>query len=348
LRLHSRRWSTKSRSPEELLGPDPRLDAEKREQRALDPAPLLGIGDVGGERLGDLCPCRGLVIGLEQPAAAADHLAERPERDAVAIGRAAAVMPPDRLDQAVDVFEELPGEAGLADAGRTDDADEPRPLLAAGRMEEVLEEAELVGAPDERRLERIRSIAATALGDDPDGAPGGDRARLALEHVLACRLEHDRLRGGALGCLADEDSAGRRHRLHARCGVDEVARDHPLADRTDRDCGLARQDAGPSLDGGPERPDGVDELERGSDRALRVVLVGDRGSPYRHDRVADELLDRPAIPADDVPCEIEVARQRVADVLGVTALSERGEPDEIREEDADDAALRDVARGRGG
>jgi hypothetical protein len=33
-------------------------------------------------------------------------------------------------------------------------------------------------------------------------------------------------------------------------------------------------------------------------RALGVVLVGDRRAPHRHDRVADELLDRAAVPLD--------------------------------------------------
>ena len=39
-------------------------------------------------------------------------------------------MPPDGLDQPVDVLEELPGEARLAYAGRPDDSHETRPALA--------------------------------------------------------------------------------------------------------------------------------------------------------------------------------------------------------------------------
>ena len=49
---------------------------------------------------------------------------------------------------------------------------------------------------------------------------------------------------------------------------------------------------------GLQRRDGVDELERRTDRALGVVLVGDRRAPDRHDRVADELLDRAAVALD--------------------------------------------------
>ena len=51
-----------------------------------------------------------------RPRARPDHLAERPERDALAVRGRAALVPPDVLDDAVDVLQELPGEAALADA----------------------------------------------------------------------------------------------------------------------------------------------------------------------------------------------------------------------------------------
>ena len=38
-----------------------------------------------------------------------------------------------------------------------------------------------------------------------------------------------------------------------------------------------------------------------------IVLVGEWRTPYRHDRVADEFLDRPAIAVDDGPRDVEVA-----------------------------------------
>ena len=41
------------------------------------------------------------------------------------------------------------------------------------------------------------AIAAADLGHDPQGPPGGDRRRLALEHLLAGRLEGDRPRPAA-------------------------------------------------------------------------------------------------------------------------------------------------------
>src|SRR5579859_2753290 len=85
-----------------------------------------------------------------------------------------------------------------------------------------------------------------------------------------------------------------------------------------------------------------------SSRAARTarsdVVLARRGSaPDRHHRVADELLDRSAVAADDEARGVEVAREQVADVLRVARLGERGEADEVGEEDGDDAPL-DVGR----
>ena len=122
-----------------------------------------------------LGPGRGVVVGLEQAAAAADHLAERPEGDALAVGGDAAVVPVDRLDEAVDVLQELPGQAALADARRPDDRHEAGPPLAGRRVEEVLEQAQLLVAADEWRLEAFAPIAPADLGHDAERPPRRDR-----------------------------------------------------------------------------------------------------------------------------------------------------------------------------
>src|SRR5207244_4261860 len=108
------------------------FDPEQNEHRLLDPAAFVRVGDMFRKSRGDFRPGGRLVIGLEEAAPDADHLAERPERDALAIGGRASVVPPHGLDEPVDVLQELPCEATLADAGGTDDRDEPRSLLAAG------------------------------------------------------------------------------------------------------------------------------------------------------------------------------------------------------------------------
>ncbi len=94
--------------------------------------------------------------------------------------------------------------------------------------------------------------------------------------------------------------------------------------------------------------DRVDQLERGADGALGVVLVGDGRAPDRHDRVADELLDRAAVQLDDLGRGVEVAAQELADGLGVAVLGERREADEVGEQDVTRrrSAVAGVAAGR--
>ena len=96
------------------------------------------------------------------------------------------------LDHAVEVLLELPGEPALADAGLADDRHEPGAPLARRRVELLLEEAQLVVPADERRPRarrpgRRRPVRATTR----DGAPRRHRRGLALEHLLAGRLEGD-------------------------------------------------------------------------------------------------------------------------------------------------------------
>ena len=85
--------------------------------------------------------------------------------------------------------------------------------------------------------------------------------------------------------------------------------------------------------------------ERGADRPLGVVLVDHRRAEDRHDRVADELLDRAAEALDLVLDARVVRAERRADVLRIGPIGARREPDEIDEEDGDDLAL--LLRGRG-
>ena len=133
-------------------------DAEQGEERRLDPAGSSSSGTKRSTVARDLRAGGRLVVGLEQAGPRADHLAERPERDALAVGRRAALVPVDGLDDAVDVLQELPGEAALADAGRPGDRHEPRAALAGGRVEQVLEQPQLVVAADERRLEAVARV----------------------------------------------------------------------------------------------------------------------------------------------------------------------------------------------
>ncbi len=64
-------------------------------------------------------------------------------------------MPVDGVCQAVDVFQELPCEPALPDAGDAGDRDEPGLLLASCGVQQVLYEPQLLVAADKRRLEAL-------------------------------------------------------------------------------------------------------------------------------------------------------------------------------------------------
>src|SRR5207237_7396497 len=85
--------------------------------------------------------------------------------------------------------------------------------------------------------------------------------------------------------------------------------------------------------------EGVSDGERGSHRALGVVLVSRRRSEDSHDRVPDELLDRSTV-AFELRTEASVVGlQESPDVLWMQALCARCEADQVAEEAGDDLAL---------
>ena len=217
-------------------------------------------------------------------------------------------------------------------------------LLGAG-VDEVLDLAKLAVASYERRLQPLRLERAAEAGDHSPGLPERHLSFLAFQLERAGRLVHDRLLGRPAGRLADIDRAGLRLRLDARRGVDEIARDHALALGPERDRGFAGKHSRPSsqlllADLLPERRDGRDQVERGADGALGVVLGGRWRSPDRHHGIPDELLDRSSVQRDDPPGGVEVAREELPHLLGVLVLGERREADEVGEQDGDEAPLR--------
>ena len=110
------------------------------------------------------------------------------------------------------------------------------------------------------------------------------------------------------------------------------------APRPERDERLAGRDPDPDLEVGfLERP--LADRQRRAHRALRVVLVSYGSAEERHDRVADELLDR-AAEALEVPAHpLEERREQRAHVLRVEALGARRRADEVAEEHGDDLPL---------
>jgi hypothetical protein len=193
------------------------------------------------------------------------------------------------------------------------------------------------------------------MGPGDVGAEPGPRRR-GLEHPdrLDLALEHGRrelgIRKHRLGRLvcgeADRDGGIGGDRLDARRRVDRVAGEEALA-RARRDAepdeDLARVDADPE----PERclAQGrhvgcvLADPERGPDRTFGVVLVGRRHPEHAEDRVADELLDHPAVRLDMVACHRGVGGEHAVDVFRVGALRRGGETDEVAEQCRHDLAL---------
>ena len=150
----------------------------------------------------------------------------------------------------------------------------------------------------------------------------------------------------ALGRLPDEDGARLGDRLQSRGRVHEVAGDHALVGRAQGHGRLAGQDPGSGGNRRSEGTDGIDQLEGRSHGAFGVILVRRWCTPDGHDRVTDELLDRAAVAADHLLGELEVAGQELAGVLGILALGQGREADQVGEQDRHEPALGGRGLGR--
>ena len=326
-----------------------RLQPEQLGQARLDEAPLFGIRDVLIQRRPQLRQGGRALLVLDDAGAHPDHLGQRPERDAVAVGEASASMPPDVGGQAVDVLLELPGQPRLADASDADHGHQVRSTLIGRGVIELLRQPKLGITAGEWRLDLARPHRPADEPNDAHGSPQVDRQGLALHLLGPDRLVVDRGLGGLHRVVADEHVARLSRRLDPRCRVDDVAGNHPLVRRIQRDGRFAGEDAG----AGSERRDadlfsqGLDrlgQLERGPHGPLGVVLVRHRRAPHRHDRIADELLDHAAVAPDQAATGLEVPGQEVANLLRVAGLGERRESDEVREHDRDEPPLRGRTR----
>ena len=278
-----------------------RLQPEQRQQRGLDP---LAFGRVGRRtRRPSRAPwfARGRPRRRSRPGrhALADHLAQRPERDALAIGRRPAAVPvrvstsPSMYLRNSHASRLLPMPAGpMTDTSRSR-------ALAPVAWNRSLSRRSSSSRPTNGASRRLRAVPPADARPRHAARARPAPAPLALERLLAGRLERDGAAGRALGRLAHEDRSRAAATDWRRAAVlTRSPATMPWFDRADRDGRLAGQDAGARLDARTEDADRVDQLERGADGPLGVVLVGGRRSPHRHDRVTDELLDRAAVAVD--------------------------------------------------
>ena len=106
-----------------------------------------------------------------------------------------------------------------------------------------------------------------------------------------------------MGLFADDHPPARRRRLQPRRGIDDVPGRQRLARAraptvTTASPVLTAARAASSSRAPRSAPRSLEHAEPGAHRALRVVPVRDRRAEHRHDRVADELLDRAAVLLD--------------------------------------------------
>ena len=198
-------------------------------------------------------------------------------------------------------------------------------LSRAGARERVVEQLELLLAPDERHRDDEPAADLLRHRDDP---PGLDAGREPARRLRPERCRDDRVARQPLDGRAEEHLARLGRLLQARRRVDrEPRRERGLGLVRDD---LARLDADANLE--PELADRVDDRERRPHRALGVVLVRDRNAERGHHRVAGELLDDAAVRRDAVRDLVEEAGQPRADDLGIGARDELRRADEVDEE----------------
>ena len=177
-------------------------EPEQLREAWLDERALALVRQMLLQRLPELRAGGVLVVVFGDSAAHPHHVGQRPVRDPVPVGQAAAAMPVRELRQPVEVLVELPCEARLADARDARDRDEVCTALLGGGVEEVLDPAQLAVAADERRLETGRLECSARAGDDAQRLPERREPLFALELERACLGERDRLLGRAPRRLA--------------------------------------------------------------------------------------------------------------------------------------------------
>ncbi len=305
----------------------------------LDPAGITLLGDRRVDRGSELRDRVGFAVALVDARLRLDHLGERPERHAVAVGKAPALPPGDQLGRRVGDPRQLVHEPALADPRNADQRHELGNALLVRPLERVGEDRQLSLAPDQLRPCVMSDV-------DPEsrprrgGAPHRDRLRLPFRLDRGRLLVLHGVAGGPLGRLAHQDPVHGGGGLEPSGGVDDVAGCHALAALglcVEPDERLARGDPDPQLETFLERE--VVNGERRPHGPLGIVFVRDRCAEQRHNRVPDELLHRASVPLELRAHPRVVRPQQSLHVLGIEALRARREAHQVAEEDRHDLPL---------
>ena len=209
----------------------PLLEAEQVREPRLDPAPLLADRDVLARRVGSelrAAPPRRPRPRRCRSASAPSRRA--PSRRRRRRTRGSALGASRRRRRARRCTSRTPTTAATCRCRDADHRDELRLALLGRGVEELLDEAQLAVAADERRLERrSNAVAPPRPATTRSARQSCDRLRLALQLVLAGVLVGDRASERASVASPTSTVPGLGRRLDPRGRVDQVAGDHALA-----------------------------------------------------------------------------------------------------------------------
>jgi hypothetical protein len=281
-----------------------------------------------------------LTVRFQNPDLCLDRLAKRPEADAVAVGKAAALTPRKRLAILTDDLGELEDEPALPDAGNTNERDELRRALLPHTCKRRDEEIELALPSDERRP---RLVADTDAGRRVclQRFPSRNRLRLAPRLHRSNRPVLDCVPRSSVGLLADKDAVDRRSCKDSLRRIHDVSCRNrlPLArPAIDRDEGHAGVDGDSPLQVVSLRSEPLPDCKCRPDGSFRVVLMGDGRAEDGHQRVTNEPLDRTAVTLDLALRRSMGRLQCGTDVLWVGDIR-GGEASEVDDENGDEFAL---------
>ena len=149
-----------------------------------------------------------------------------------------------------------------------------------------------------------------------------------------------------MGDLAEQRLARKRRLLEAHGNRDRRPRRKRLVGSSIAGEHLARADPGSDLKHEPvitleigiQDEQSLPQVVSSPHGPKGVVLVHLRHAEHRHSRVADELLDRPAVPLDDRPDGVEVAPHDAPQDLRVECGMKARGVDDVGEEHGDGLA----------
>ncbi len=254
------------------------------------------------------------------------RLDERPVGDALAVGDAAT----QRYVGAVpDPGEELADQPRLPDPRWPEHGDHLTAPGAHRPVEGVVQGAVLLGPSDQRHV--LASPPAVEGVEHPQQAVCRHRLGLALGPHVRNRLDLDRVADQGVRRRAEQDLPVSGRLLQARGRVDRVAgRERaPCPSRAGhhRSGVDARPDRQPHTEFGKQLPgqdgDRVVQLVSRPHGPQRVILMHHGDAEHGEHRVADELLDRPAVTLDGRARHREVTAQHPAKGLRVQLLAHR-------------------------